>query len=95
MIVPITIIQILTYKSLTKKIFRIHYENTSRTIHLLNSRDAKQLNWKNYGVEYVIDATGVYLTQDKANEHNVDYLIMCAPAKDNTPSFMVYGNHEK
>ena len=80
---------------INKKIFRIHYKNTSRTIHLLNSRDAKQLNWKNYGVEYVIDATGVYLTQDKANEHNVDYLIMCAPAKDNTPSFMVYGNHEK
>jgi glyceraldehyde 3-phosphate dehydrogenase len=80
---------------INKKIFRIHYRNTSRTIHLLNSRDAKQLNWKNYGVEYVIDATGAYLTQDKANEHNVDYLIMCAPAKDNTPSFMVYGNHEK
>ena len=44
---------------INKKIFRIHYKNTSRTIHLLNSRDAKQLNWKNYGVEYVIDATGV------------------------------------
>ena len=66
-----------------------------KKIHLLNSRDAKQLNWKKFGVSYVIDATGVYLTQEKAKEHNVEYLIMCAPAKDDTPSFMVYGNHEK
>ena len=42
-----------------------------------------------------LDATGVYLTQESANEHNVDYFIMCAPAKDNTPSFMVHGNHTK
>ena len=66
-----------------------------RSIKLLNSRSAKSLNWRKHGVNYVIDATGVYLTQESAQEHNVDYLIMCAPAKDNTPSFMVGGNHEK
>jgi glyceraldehyde 3-phosphate dehydrogenase len=65
-----------------------------KTIKLLNSRAAKNLNWRKYGVNYVIDATGVFLTQEAAEEHNVDYLIMCAPAKDNTPSFMVGGNHE-
>jgi glyceraldehyde 3-phosphate dehydrogenase len=67
----------------------------SKLITLLNSRDAKNLNWKKYDINYVIDATGVYLTQEMAMEHNVEYLIMCAPAKDNTPSFMVNGNHEK
>lgn len=66
-----------------------------RIIILLSSRDAKKLNWKEYGVNYVIDATGVYLTYEKAQDHNVDYFIMCAPAKDNTPSFMVDGNHKK
>jgi len=65
-----------------------------KIIKLLNSRVAKNLNWRKYGVNYVIDATGVFLTQEAAEEHNVDYLIMCAPAKDNTPSFMVGGNHE-
>tara|TARA_B110000285_G_scaffold116906_1_gene132502 strand:- start:419 stop:2569 length:2151 start_codon:yes stop_codon:yes gene_type:complete len=65
----------------------------NKVINLLNSRDASQLNWKQYGINYVIDATGVYLTYDKAKEHDVDYLIMCSPAKDNTPSFMVNGNH--
>lgn len=66
-----------------------------RVITLLNSRDAKQLNWRKCGVNYVIDATGVFLTQEAAQEHDVDYFVMCAPAKDNTPSFMVGGNHEK
>lgn len=66
-----------------------------KTIILLNSRDAKKLNWREYGINYVIDATGVYLTYERAQDHNVDYFIMCAPAKDNTPSFMVYGNHNK
>jgi glyceraldehyde 3-phosphate dehydrogenase len=67
----------------------------NKIIQVLNCRDAKKLNWHLYGVNYVIDATGVYLTHEKAKEHNVDYLIMCAPAKDDTPSFMVNGNHEK
>ena len=66
----------------------------NKVIHILNSRVAKDLNWKKYGVNYLIDASGVYLTHDKAKEHNVDYVIMCAPPKDNTPSFMVNGNHE-
>lgn len=66
-----------------------------RSIKLLNCRDATKLNWRSYDVNYVIDATGVYLTEEKAKEHDCDYLIMCAPAKDDTPSFMVYGNHEK
>jgi len=66
-----------------------------KTIDVLNSRDAKQLNWGEYGVNYLIDATGVFLTEEKAKEHDVDYFIMCAPSKDNTPSFIMYGNHEK
>ena len=79
--------------------FKILSENkimiNNKLINILNSRDAKKLNWKEYGVNYLIDASGVYLTQEKAKEHNVDYFIMCAPAKDNTPSFMVYGNEDK
>lgn len=66
----------------------------NKKIHLFNSRDATKLVWKDYHVDYVIDATGVYLTETKAKEHDVDYLIMCAPAKDDTPSFMVNGNHD-
>ena len=31
-------------------------------IHVFQNRDAKQLDWKKYGINYVIDATGSYLT---------------------------------
>jgi len=67
----------------------------SNKIIILKNRNASELNWKKYGINYVIDATGVYLTQDKAKTHNVQYVIMCAPPKDNTPTFVYGGNHEK
>jgi glyceraldehyde 3-phosphate dehydrogenase len=64
-------------------------------ITILNSRDARDLDWKAHLVSYLIDATGVYLTTEKAKEHRVENFIMCAPPKDNTPQFMVNGNEEK
>ena len=67
----------------------------NKKIIILKNRNASELNWKNYDINYVIDATGVYLTQEKAKTHNVDYIIMCAPPKDNTPIFVYGGNHEK
>jgi len=66
-------------------------------IFLLGERDAALLDWPKYDINYVIDATGVYLTTSKAQAHNVDYVIMCAPPKDEkiTPQFVVNGNHEE
>lgn len=63
-----------------------------KDIIILNNRDPSQLKWKSYNVKYVIDSTGVFLTKELAEKHNVDYLIMCAPSKDNTPQFMVNAN---
>ena len=63
-------------------------------IFILNNRDASKLNWRSYNIDYVIDSTGAFLTQDKCNQHNVDYVIMCAPPKDNSPQFVYNVNHE-
>lgn len=63
-------------------------------IFILNNRDASKLNWSSYNIDYVIDSTGAFLTQDKCNQHNVDYVIMCAPPKDNSPQFVYNVNHE-
>ena len=57
-------------------------------IHILNNRDASKLNWRSYNIEYVIDSTGINLTQDQCYKHNVDYVIICAPPKDNTLQFV-------
>jgi glyceraldehyde 3-phosphate dehydrogenase len=59
-------------------------------ITILNNRDASKLEWKKYGCEYVIDATGKYLTTTKCQEHGVPYVIMSAPPKDDTPIY-IYG----
>lgn len=63
-------------------------------IHVLRNRDATQLNWREYGVNHIVDATGVYLTEEKARQHDVDYVIMSAPAKDDTPIFVPGANLE-
>ena len=65
----------------------------NKKIHLLNNRDPSLLNWGLYNINYVIDSTGAFLTQDKASKHNCEYLIMCAPPKDNTPQFIYNVNH--
>ena len=71
-------------------------ENTfsinGRKTHLLRSRDASKLNWRDYGVNHIIEASGEYLTDAKARQHNVDYVIMSAPAKDDTPLFVPGAN---
>ena len=62
----------------------------TRTIKILNDFKPENLKWKSHGCEYVIDSTGVFLTTDKCKLHDVPYVIMSAPPKDNTPTF-VYG----
>lgn len=71
------------------------FKINNKLVYILRNRDAKQLNWRNYKINHIIDATGVYLTQEKAKQHNVDYVIMSAPAKDNTPMFVYGANHNE
>ena len=63
-----------------------------RKTHLFRNRDASTLNWREYGINHIIDATGAYLTEDTARQHDVDYVIMSAPAKDDTPLFVSGAN---
>ena len=70
------------------------FEINGKTIHIMRNRNANELTWKKYNVQHIIDATGVYLTQEKAKQHDVDYVIMSAPPKDDTPQF-VYGANDQ
>lgn len=62
----------------------------NRVIKVLSDFKPENLNWRLYGCEYVIDSTGVFLTTEKCKLHDVPYVIMSAPPKDSTPTF-VYG----
>ena len=67
-------------------------------IHVFSESDASQIRWADYGVEYVIESTGVYATTEKASAHfagGAKKVILTAPAKDEeTPTFVMGVNHE-
>ena len=62
-------------------------------IKLLDKRKPDTQMWNNIDADYVFETTGKFLTKEKAKEHGSNYLIMCAPSKDNTPQYLYNGNH--
>lgn len=55
-------------------------------IRLFQSREAP--TWVSAGVEYLIDCTGSFLTEDKCKQHKVPFTIISSPAKDKMPTFI-------
>ena len=60
--------------------------------------EAANIPWAEAGVEYVVEATGAYVTTEKAMDHikaGAKKVIISAPAKDKeTPTFVYGVNHE-
>ena len=55
-------------------------------------RDPAQLKWGDIGAEYVVESTGLFLTDEKARKHieaGAKRVVMSAPSKDATPMFVV------
>ena len=64
---------------------------------LLNSRDPKDLGWGDLGVDYVVECTGKFLTEESIQGHlqaGAKFVLMSAPAKDSTPMFVYGVNHK-
>jgi glyceraldehyde 3-phosphate dehydrogenase len=78
-----------------KIINETEFELNGHRIKLLADRDPANLDWKKYGCEYLFDCTGAFLTTSKCETHNADYVIMSAPAKDQTPTFIYGVNTDK
>jgi len=60
-------------------------------------RDPSKLDWGKWGVEYVAECTGKFLTKEKAAPHlatGAKKVIMTAPSKDDTPMFVMGVNHD-
>lgn len=66
------------------------FQINHHTIKIISERDTKKIDWVSMGCEYIIDATGAYLTTDKCKSYNAPYVIMSSPAKDDTKTF-IYG----
>ena len=53
----------------------------NKTIKIYNERDPNNIDWRKYNVEYLLETTGAFLTQEKASQHNAKYILMSAPPK--------------
>jgi glyceraldehyde 3-phosphate dehydrogenase len=69
-----------------------------RTIKVLAVKDPAQLPWKDLGVEYVIESTGLFTDADKAKAHlgaGARKVIISAPAKGEDLTIVMGVNQDK
>ncbi|WP_276882005.1 type I glyceraldehyde-3-phosphate dehydrogenase [Campylobacter cuniculorum] len=64
----------------------------NQTIKVFKTREAKELDFAKYGAQIVLECTGANLTQEKCQiflDKGIEKLIMSAPAKDDTPTYVL------
>ena len=69
-----------------------------REIAVFSERDKENLPWGEIGAEYIVESTGLFLTKELAKGHltaGAKKVIMSAPAKDDTPMFVMGVNQDK
>lgn len=65
---------------------------------LLSERDPAKLDYAAYGADVVLECTGAFLTQESVQayiDNGIKKVVFSAPAKDNTPTFVIGANHEE
>lgn len=74
-----------------------HLVVNGKTIRVTAEKDPANLKWDEIGAEYIIESTGLFLTQETAQKHidaGAKKVVMSAPAKDDTPTFVMGVNHK-
>lgn len=67
-----------------------------KTIRVTSERNPADLKWSDIDAEYVVDATGLFLTKEKTQGHldaGAKKVVLSAPSKDDTPMFVMGVNH--
>ena len=65
-------------------------------IRISAERDPNNLNWGDIGVDYVLESTGFFITDEAARAHitaGAKRVVMSAPSKDDTPIFVMGVNN--
>ena len=65
---------------------------------VLSEKDPEKLPWKDLGVDYVIESTGLFTSHELASKHltaGAKRVIISAPAKGDVPTFVMGVNQEK
>ncbi|HTF80864.1 MAG TPA: type I glyceraldehyde-3-phosphate dehydrogenase [Cytophagales bacterium] len=67
-----------------------------QSIRVTSEKDPAQLKWNEIGAEYIVESTGLFLTTESALKHiqaGAKRVVLSAPAKDDTPTFVMGVNH--
>ncbi len=75
-----------------------HLVVNGKTIRVTAEKDPANLKWGEVGAEVVIESTGLFLTLESAQKHidaGAKKVVMSAPAKDDTPTFVMGVNNKK
>jgi glyceraldehyde 3-phosphate dehydrogenase len=74
-----------------------HLVVNGKTIRVTAERDPANLKWDEVGAEVIIESTGLFLSKDTAQKHidaGAKKVVLSAPAKDDTPTFVMGVNHK-
>jgi len=71
-----------------------------KKIRVFTEKDPQKINWGDYGAEYICESTGIFTDTIKAGLHlkgpkPAKKVIISAPAKDKTPTFVMGVNEDK
>jgi glyceraldehyde 3-phosphate dehydrogenase len=69
-----------------------------KTIRVTAEKDPANLKWSDVGAEIIIESTGLFLTKPDAQKHitaGAKKVVLSAPAKDDTPTFVMGVNHKE
>jgi glyceraldehyde 3-phosphate dehydrogenase len=75
-----------------------HLVVNGKTIRVTAEKDPANLKWDEVGAEVIVESTGLFLSKDTAQKHidaGAKKVVMSAPAKDDTPTFVMGVNHKK
>ena len=75
-----------------------HLVVNGKKIRVTAEKDPANLKWGDVGAEIIIESTGLFLTKADAQKHitaGAKKVVMSAPAKDDTPTFVMGVNHKK
>lgn len=67
------------------------------SIRVTAEKDPANLKWNEINAEYVVESTGLFLSQDTAIKHiqaGAKRVVISAPAKDDTPTFVMGVNNK-
>ena len=68
-----------------------------KEIRVTCEKNPADLKWDEVGAEYIVESTGLFLTQEKAAGHiaaGAKKVVMSAPSKDSTPMFVMGVNNK-